>query len=149
MTNLRYVVDASVAIKLFVEQPMTDRAIALFLCLVLDPPVTLYVPDLFFVECANVLWQYVRRTSYPAHLARQSITQLNQFALQIVPAKELVGAALDLAIAHHISAYDACYLALAHILGVELITADAKLVRALVGTTYRVRFLDRWTVENE
>ena len=147
MTNLHYVVDASVAIKLFVEQPMTDPAIALFSLLVIDPMSGLYVPDLFFVECANVLWQYVRRTPYPVEQARQSMVRLKQFALKVTPTGDLVSVALDLAIAHRISAYDACYLALAQRLEIELVTADQKLVQTLAGTPYRVRSLNRWTVE--
>lgn len=43
---IRCVVDASVAIKLFVEQPQSDVATELFAQLGADPPATLYVPEL-------------------------------------------------------------------------------------------------------
>jgi predicted nucleic acid-binding protein len=49
------VVDASVGIKLFLKEPLSERADILFSRLVDDPPARFYVPDLFFVECANVL----------------------------------------------------------------------------------------------
>jgi len=52
---LAYVVDASVAIKLFVDEQFSERADALFAHLASDPPIHLYVPDLLFVECANIL----------------------------------------------------------------------------------------------
>jgi predicted nucleic acid-binding protein len=110
---LRYVVDASVAIKLFIEQPMTDKATLLLAQLKASPSAQFYVPDLFFIECANVLWQYVRRTSYPAEDALQSMTRLKQFGIQITSTTDLLPDALELAIAQQMSAYDACYLVLA------------------------------------
>jgi predicted nucleic acid-binding protein len=146
MTELQhFIVDASVAIKLFIEQPLSDRAIALFDQLDSDFPPKLYVPDLFFIECANVLWQYVRRTNYPADKARQDITNLKEFALEVTPTGELVTEALNLAIAHQISAYDACYLALSQRCNAVLITADQKLLQALNGGSYLVRSLVQQT----
>ena len=59
------VVDASVGIKLFLREPLSDAAHAFFAHLAEDPPARLFVPDLFFVECANILWKYVRRFGYP------------------------------------------------------------------------------------
>ena len=51
---IRCVVDASVAIKLFIEQEGTEQAEALFTQLVMEAETALYVPELFYVECANV-----------------------------------------------------------------------------------------------
>jgi predicted nucleic acid-binding protein len=42
---------------------------------------------------------------------------------------------------HGISAYDACYVALAHRLGIDLITADQRLVCVFDGTAHAVRWL--------
>jgi predicted nucleic acid-binding protein len=53
--RLRYVVDASVGIKLFIDEPLSDIAHALFEKLTEDPPVELFVPDLFYIECTNIL----------------------------------------------------------------------------------------------
>ena len=58
------VVDASVGIKLFLVEPLADRADLLFTSLTMTPPARLYVPDLFYVECTNILWKYVRRFGY-------------------------------------------------------------------------------------
>ena len=55
---LCYVVDASVGIKLFVEEEFSEQAHALFSCLAADPPAELYVPDLFYIECTNILLKY-------------------------------------------------------------------------------------------
>ncbi|HKZ84931.1 MAG TPA: type II toxin-antitoxin system VapC family toxin, partial [Anaerolineae bacterium] len=59
-TPLECVVDASVGIKLFIAEPLSNLADALFAHLAADPPGRLMVPDLFFIECANILWKHVR-----------------------------------------------------------------------------------------
>jgi predicted nucleic acid-binding protein len=46
--------------------------------------------------------------------------------------------ALDIALAQSMSTYDACYVALAHRLGLPLITADETLVHKLASTPYVV-----------
>ena len=43
-----------------------------------------------------------------------------------------------------VTAYDACCVALAHRLGVSLITADNKLVNKLTGSPYPVTWLGAW-----
>jgi len=47
---LRLVVDASVGIKLFVEEDYSDKVHTLFEQLAIDIPAILYVPDLFYNE---------------------------------------------------------------------------------------------------
>ena len=49
--------------------------------------------------------------------------------------------ALPIALTHAISAYDACYVALAQRLSVPFVTADQALVRKLAGTSYAVQWL--------
>ena len=44
-----YVVDASVGIKLFVDEEFSEQAHALFSHLAADPSAELYVPDLFYI----------------------------------------------------------------------------------------------------
>ena len=51
--NEAFVVDASVGIKLFVEEEFSEKVQALFDLLAKNPPTKLFVPDLFYVECAN------------------------------------------------------------------------------------------------
>jgi predicted nucleic acid-binding protein len=125
------VVDASVGIKLFLAEDYSDHAHALFARLADDPPAQFFVPDLFYIECASILWKSVRRLSYPRGRTRQDLEDLGRLLLQSIPTEELMTEALELALDHDITAYDASYLALAQQLGVPLITADAKLFRSL------------------
>ena len=135
------VVDASVVVKLFVPEPLSDRAQALLGRAMVDPLTSLLIPDLLYVECANVLWKYVRRLGYPTNRAIQDITRLLRLPLEVRPTGELVEDALDVAIEFEITAYDACYVALARRLGVPLVTADERLVRRFAKKRVAVRWL--------
>jgi predicted nucleic acid-binding protein len=138
------VVDASVGIKLFLVEPLADRADTLFTSLTVTPPGRLYVPDLFYVECTNILWKYVRRFGYSPEAARQDVADLVRLSLQVASTADLAEAALALALDHGMTAYDAAYVALAQKLSLPLVTADEALVRRLDGTDLDVRWLGEW-----
>jgi predicted nucleic acid-binding protein len=135
------VVDASVGIKLVIEEDLTDKAEALFLFLAADPPARFYVPDLFYIECGNILWKQVRRFGYPLDQAREALAELHALALRSTPTKELLLNSLEVAAEHGVTAYDASYVALAEGLAVPLVTADEKLVRTLAETPHQVHWL--------
>jgi predicted nucleic acid-binding protein len=138
------VVDASVGIKLFLVEPLADRANALFASLTVTPPAHLYVPDLFYVECTNVLWKYVRRFGYSPEAALQDVADLVRLPLQVASTADLAEDALALALEHGATAYDAAYIALAQKLSLPLVTADEALVRRLGNTSPDVRWLGGW-----
>lgn len=128
------VVDASVGIKLFVDEAFSNKADRLFRRLAATPPAHFYVPDLFFVECANILWKYTRRFDYPADNARQDVRDLRALNLNTVSTADLLEPALELALAYDVTAYDATYAALARQLDLPLVTADETLQRKLTGS---------------
>jgi predicted nucleic acid-binding protein len=133
------ILDASVGIKMRVAEPLSDRAAAILQAL--EHGTTLGVPDLFFVECANVLWKYVRRLGYSAQKARVDLELLLDLPLAVTPTADLALEALDLALTHDITVYDASYLALAIRESATLVTADEKLARKLAGLGPTVRWL--------
>jgi predicted nucleic acid-binding protein len=51
------------------------------------------------------------------------VADLAALSLESIPMEALSAAALEIAVAHGASAYDACYVALAQQLGIPLITA--------------------------
>lgn len=135
------VVDASVGIKLFLVEPLADQADTLFTSLNAAPPSRLYVPDLFYVERTNVLWNYVHRFGYSPEAARQDVADLVRLPLQVASTAGLAEAALTLALEHGATADDAAYVALAQKLALPLVTADETQVRRLAGTGLDVRWL--------
>lgn len=135
------VVDASVGIKLFLDEPGSDAAAALFAGLTPTPPARFYVPDLFYSECANILWKYTRHFGYPMENARQDVADLLALRLQTISAADLIAPALELARQYDITAYDACYAALAQQLNLPLVTADGPLQRQLEGSDIIVHTL--------
>jgi predicted nucleic acid-binding protein len=126
--RLRFVVDASVGIKLFVEEQFSEQAQLLFTKLTEDPPVELYVPDLFFIECTN---KYMLRFGRSLEDSQADLADLNKLALKTVSTAELMETALVLASQKKLTAYDACYAVLARQLNIPLITADKPMTKAV------------------
>ena len=137
----RYVVDANVVIKLFVDEDLSETARTLLGRMGNPEPDEFYAPDLLFAECGNVLWKYVRFHGYDPQLARENLSDLTDLALQIVPTAELVSDAFELGNLYGITVYDACYFALAQRLTLPLVTADEKLVKHLERTKLPIQFL--------
>lgn len=128
-----YVVDASVAIKLFVEESLSGAVERLFERLATSPNMRLFVPDLFYTECANILWKYVTRHNMNPAMATGSLTNLRSLALEKLDTDLILADALDLALQHGVTVYDACYLASARLTHAPLITADDRLIRKFEG----------------
>lgn len=136
-----WVVDASVAIKLFVQEDLSEEASLLFDGLWHDPPVQFYVPDLFYLECASILWKYVRRFGHSAEDARTALQDLDAMDLRSASSSILFQDALDMALLRETSVYDASYACLAQSLRIPFVTADRKLVAKLQGSGIRVHWL--------
>ena len=119
----RLVVDASVAIKWVVEEAGSEAAVGL-----LDG-FTLSAPDLLMPECANILWKKVRRGELTPEEAALAAELLQRAAVELVPTRPLMPAALALAVRLDHPAYDCAYLALAIDRGHPFVTADERLAR--------------------
>lgn len=134
MTNLprTCVLDASVGMKLFIAEEHSEDVHELFRQNLWDAS-TLYVPDLFFIECANVLWKKVRRGEYDEEEVFASLCDLRLLGLSVTPMSELMERALQIACRSGVTAYDASYAALAEALDVPLLTADEGLCERLGG----------------
>lgn len=128
---LRFVVDASVGIKLFVKEDFSEQAHTLFSYLPAEPPAELYVPDLFYIECANILLKYTRRFGRSLEDSQEDIADLKLLALKVTSTADLMEDALLLASTKNLTAYDACYAVLAQKLEIPLITADEPLAQAV------------------
>jgi predicted nucleic acid-binding protein len=119
------VVDASVALKWTIPEEHSDAARRL-----LGSEHELVAPPLIALEIANVLLKRARRRELTMSRAATVLDRLEGW-LRIVEVEEGWSAVFRLAARHHITAYDASYLALTLRLGARLVTADNRLVNAL------------------
>ncbi len=123
------VIDASVVVALYVEEPFSAAARAT-LARSRDQGADLHAPDLLLIECANALWKRVRRDELDRDAAMTAVGELSRLEeLELHPMDErLVPPALSLAIAHSLTAYDAAYAALAVQLGGVVVSGDRRFV---------------------
>ena len=122
------VVDASVGIQLFVQEAHSEAVHALFDQLNGEPPLALYVPDLFYIECANILLKYAQRFNRSEAEGLADLADLANLALLATPTASLMQDAYALAAEHGLTAYDACYAVLALRLGAPLVSVDGDLL---------------------
>jgi len=128
----RYVVDASVAVKWLVREPLSQQA-----SLLLAKEVSLLAPDLLFAEAANALWAMRQRGDLEDDEFEEAVQTLRtapvlvpSTLLQLVPAASRLAADLG----HPI--YDCFYLALAIQEQYPVVTADARFHAKVSGHPY-------------
>ena len=134
------VIDASVVIQYFVTQPLNAQATALFARLYGRPALRLRAPDLIYAECANALWKYIRFSQYEPRVVRAHMADILRLPVMSTGAQVLADRALGLAVSYGITAYDACYVALADVIGCPLVTADQRLVQRVPGASVSVQW---------
>ena len=127
-TPLRLVIDASAGIQLFIEEEHSQAVTEIFARVEGERPLALHVPDLFFIECANILLKLARRGGRPPAESQADVADLRQLALTTTSTADLMEEAFALAEQTSLTAYDACYLALAQQLNAALITVDSDLL---------------------
>jgi len=89
---------------------------------------TLIGPDLLRVEVASVLRRHAGNGSLTAQQANAAIDDLLAFPITVYPTAPLLWRVWELR--PNVTAYDACYVALAEAVGFPLLTADRRLANA-------------------
>ncbi len=116
-------IDASVAVKWFSEEPGTQSALKLRDEHV-DGVRMLTAPDLMLYEVANAL-RY--KPGFSGEKVVRAIADLMDIQVDlIVPSRDLAERASELAYTYGVTVYDSCYLALSELLGVSLYTSDKR-----------------------
>jgi predicted nucleic acid-binding protein len=119
-----FVIDASVAIKWFVDEPDSAKA-----ALLLRHPLS--APELLVPECANILWKKVARAELSLDEAEVIALALEGAAITLHPMRAHLAGATRIACELGRAAYDCFYLVLARSLEQPLVTADLRLVNAV------------------
>lgn len=118
------IIDANVALKWVLSEDGSDRARALLI------KETLAAPELFWIECANVLWVKARRAQITGVQARSALAAIDAAPVSVINARALTLAAQAIALELDQTAYDSLYLAAALAERTELITADETFAKA-------------------
>ena len=124
------VLDCSIILKWFFDEPGTSAALRIR-DRIAAREYEGWIPVLALVEFANIVWHKTERHEIDAATGRLHLADFLNLPLLRMPLDPLIAPALRLAHEWHITAYDACYVALAHHLRASLMTADRRLAKAL------------------
>jgi predicted nucleic acid-binding protein len=127
---MKYVLDASVALKWVLPEALSDKARRLredYRKGVHE----LLAPDIFLIEVAHALTRAERRRIIPVGYADAFVADILQTAPRLRSFAPLLPRAIAISSHLRTGLYDCFYIALAEQEGCELITADEKLARTL------------------
>ncbi|MFN0096988.1 MAG: type II toxin-antitoxin system VapC family toxin [Dehalococcoidia bacterium] len=135
------VVDASVSLKWLIDEDGSNLAETL-----VDSQVALHAPSFLRLEVANALVMAVRRKGLDPVEVPGLLNLLLASEVHWHPTALLDRRAVEIALETGTTVYDAAYLALAEVLGADVVTADARLVGRLRGAKYELRavVLSEW-----
>lgn len=131
------VVDASVAVKWFIQEDHTAEAERL-----LDGSFSLGVPELIYPEFGGILWKKARRGETTIAESRKIVDAFRKMKLRPFSHSPLLKASYVGAEITGQTVYDWMYLALAVSLSCEFVTADERFYKALYQTSLRKHL--RW-----
>ncbi len=128
---MRFVVDASVAVKWLVAEEDTDIADRLA-----ASGQELHAPRLMASDAANVLWRKARRGQIERAEAAAAMALLTDMPVRWNDDETVAADAVRLALALDHPVYDCIYLALAHRIGATVVTADSRFANAVAPTEH-------------
>ena len=128
---MRFVVDASVAVKWLVAEEDADIADRLA-----ASGRELHAPRLMASEAANVLWRKARVGQIERAETGAAMALLTDMPVRWNDDETVIADAVRLAMALDHPVYDCVYLALAHRIGATVVTADRRFVTAVSPTEH-------------
>jgi len=128
---MSFVVDASVAIKWFVEEDLSEAAEVL-----LGYGEPLFAPELLLAEIGNVLWKKVIRGEITPDQAYEIAAKTEAGVPALYSLRLLSVRALEIALTLGHPVYDCFYIACAEMADGVVVTADQRLSAAVQGTAF-------------
>jgi predicted nucleic acid-binding protein len=126
---VRYVLDCSVALKWVVPEEGSDTAERV-LTLYESGDVSFAAPDTLIAELGHSLRRFVLNRKLPADEAASGLDELLGMRIDLIPSAALAPQALQLALAHMGTFYDALYVSLAVREDLKVLTADRRMAAA-------------------
>jgi predicted nucleic acid-binding protein len=133
------VVDASVAVKWFLDEPGDREARAL-----VERSEALIAPELIVAEVLNAIWKRLLAGDADIRQGPRVAAVLPKVLAQIRSLGPLAARALEIAAELRHPAYDCFYLALAEEQRAQLVTADRRLLSRLAGTPWQADAISLW-----
>ena len=129
------VIDASVVIKAYVPEILSDRAVEVMSRLA-EGELVLLAPDFLYPETGNILWKKRRLHELTGAEVDEIVDAISALPIKIEASRPVMPLAVTIAMQSGITVYDAMYVAVARIYETRMITADKKLVDALLKTEF-------------
>jgi len=133
---MNLVIDASVLIKFFIPEILSEKAENLN-SRVAKGELSLVAPDLIFPEVGNILWKKHLRKELNRSEVTLIVDAIVSMPMEIEASQPLLPTAVDLGLACGITVYDAIYVSLAMIREMVLMTADRKLADIMGSTEFK------------
>lgn len=125
--SLTHCVDASVIVRHVTSKTVTDLWESW-----MQADARIVAPSLLYYEVTNGLYRYQKAGILPSEAVEKALTAALMLPIELVSNSDLHVRAKNLAVKFNLPAtYDAHYLALAEWMGIELWTADTKLINTL------------------
>ena len=133
---MNLVIDASVLIKFYVPEILSDRAQEV-MSWVADGKLMLLAPDLLYPETGNILWKKQRLHELTPDEVEEIVDAITSLPIKIEHSRQIMPLSVSIALHSGITVYDAMYVAVAGIYETRMITADRRLVGALEKTEFK------------
>lgn len=118
------VLDASVAVKWIIREPLSDRA-----NLLLAEDVDLFAPAHWLAEAGTTAWaRHTVSGLLTREQAEERVRWLRSVRVRETPIRDLMAVATEVSFDLGVTFYDSLYIALARQIGTPLVTADRKLL---------------------
>lgn len=124
---MRYTVDASVLVKLVVEEEYSQNAVNL----ISDPKTVLHAPSIIYHETGSVLYKMTRRGIMEKRYAVQAYENIIKLPIEIsIYDWNVLPGILEMSLRHELHFYDCLYIHAAKKTGSVLVSSDRKLLAA-------------------
>ena len=133
---MNVVIDASVLIKFFIPEILSEKAEELNVRAA-EGDLGLLAPDLIFAEVGNIIWKKHRMKELIRSEVEEIVEAIVSMPIAVETSKALLPLAVDMGLAYGITVYDAVYVSLAKIHETILVTADRKLLETMGKTDFK------------